>query len=189
MNKNVCPSCANVLNSPVWNCMKGHIICTKCCKKTSVCPTCVSSTINCNFCDFSSIDIISHFLSFHSFEGPFFISNDIKIEVKSDDFQYSLKCIYKRYVNSEEKAYAFCLTITDGVLSAVIYGLSKSPEQIHYRVRNKSDDYLIIFQSKTSQDEFNIPLQQIRDHFLYVNTQGIEVFCLEVEFGDEVFYI
>ena len=169
--------------------MKGHVICTKCCKRTSICPTCASSTIVCIFCESISTDIAQHLNSMHNFNGPYYISSNINIEISVDSLDYTLSTSYKRIVDQEERLYALELKIKNDTLTASLHSFGKLQENIRYCIKDKSSKYLMMYFAKTTQEPFIANLKQVRSHFTYANTEGQNVFCIEVEFGEEFFYI
>ena len=125
----------------------------------------------------------------HNYNGPYCIYNCISIEIIGNSNNYSVSNIYKRIVEDEERIYAFDLKIQDEMLSANLWSLNKSTESLRYSITDKNKENMLILISKSGKDEFLASFKQISEHFIYTNIAGNQVFRIEVEFGDDFFYI
>jgi hypothetical protein len=198
MNKNIFPNCGHAISPPVWNCMKGHMICAKCCKSTSPCPTCalsttaakdITSTTMCIYCSYEFNDIVPHITTIHNYNGPYFIHNSFSLEILSDSQVLSISNLYKRIADQEEKLYAFDLIIKDGILSAGLKPFSKTLENLKFSISNGPKDHSIMYLAKNFQEEFLVSLKPIRQHFTYINSAGQEVYKINVDIGEDCCYI
>ena len=188
MNKSTCLICGTTQSSPAWNCIQGHSRCQKCWKKSGACSICTSSTKNCMYCDVLSNDICSHLLTTHSFEGPFVVYSEIRLEINSDYSAFSLHNVYKVLIENDEKMLAVDLSIKDEVITVAVHSLKKSGCCLNFRIKNKTADSQILFSSETEAEPFFVSLKQVRDHFSY-SSGGLEVFCIEIDTNQEMLYL
>lgn len=189
MSKSLCPNCSHEIIPPVWHCMKGHVICTKCCKRTSVCPTCAFSTVICGFCEQTSTDIVQHLIYLHSFNGAYFIYSSLSLEIKANVDEFFARNVYKRIVDQEERIYAVEVRVKNEMLSAHVSSIGKTSENVRYCIADKKREHLMMFFAKTGHEDFLASLKPIRQHFASLNSEGQDMFRLEIDFGDEYFYI
>ena len=174
---------------PSWFCMKGHTICTKCCKRTSPCPTCALFMVECVICQNLVNDISQHLSLNHSYSGPFSMHSSFFVEIEANSENFKLSNVYKRITNEEEKIYTFDLEIKDETLLANIFCLNNLSESVKYSISGKKNDKIILYYSKTGHEGFVACIKQIKRHFTYLNVDSYEVFKVEVDFCNENFFI
>ena len=188
MNKNACPICGFVQSHPAWNCMQGHVICSKCCKNSNACPVCTSSSISCIFCEVVSSDLATHLQTSHNFEGIHTSYSIIKLEVNANLSTYSLHALHKLLLDTEEKVLAIDLSIKDEFVALSVYNLKKQSDSLRFAIKNKSSENQILCFSETGAEPFYASLKQIKDYFTYTNPSGTEVFCIEIDLNPDFLY-
>lgn len=189
MNKNACPICGFVQSHPAWNCMQGHVICSRCCKNSNTCPVCTSTSVSCFFCEAITSDLPSHLQSCHNFEGIQTSYSVVKLEVNADLSTCSLHTLHKLLLDSDEKIFAIELSIKDEIVSVSVFNLKKQTDSFRFAIKNKTFENQILCFSETGAEPFYLSLKQIKDHFTYTSSTGAEIFCIEIDLNPDFLFL